>query len=303
MSLDIRRAFAGRWMITVQNYDENKLNEIREFCNQYATYAVIGKEVAPTTGTPHLHVFLKTKQRQIRGSSLLRTGLFDHIEVAKGTDEQCEDYCEKGGDYEEIGEKPKAIIKKKEKDEKIREVTKAYAEMNFLEFRDKYPWFAFHMKDKLEKWRIDGAKMEGPFSGNLREKNIWIWGPPRTGKSKWARSQVVEDKIYMKMANKWWDGFIDNHHKEVLFEDFPKDAGYLASFMKIWADRYSFTAECKGSSRVIHPRQFLLIVTSNYSIDECFEGPDAEAIKARFHEVFIGGPNDIFLTTKIKLNI
>lgn len=39
----------------------------------------------------------------------------------------------------------------------------------------------------------------------------------------------------------------------------------------------------KGSSRKIRPE--IIIVTSNYTIEQCFEGPDIDAIKRRFIEV------------------
>lgn len=50
--------------------------------------------------------------------------------------------------------------------------------------------------------------------------------------------------------------------------------------------------EMKGSGRMINPE--IIIVTSNYSIDECFEGPDIEAIKRRYIEVE-GVPTDDLL--------
>ena len=56
--------------------------------------------------------------------------------------------------------------------------------------------------------------------------------------------------------------------------------------MKIWADRYTFTGEIKGAHSVIAP-SYNLIVTSNYSIRECFSSiEDVEAIQRRFTEIY-----------------
>ena len=46
-----------------------------------------------------------------------------------------------------------------------------------------------------------------------------------------------------------------------------------------------------------------MIVTSNYTLDEVFEGEDLKALKRRFHEVEIKDSNGVFLQTRIDLKI
>jgi len=109
---------------------------------------------------------------------------------------------------------------------------------------------------------------------------IWIYGPPGTGKSHYAR-QHYGNSLYLKAQNKWWDGY--QNESNVLLDDF--DCKALGHYLKIWADKYCFMAECKGSSIQIRPKHF--IITSNYSIDELF-GEDpvlAAAIKRRFYVI------------------
>lgn len=67
-------------------------------------------------------------------------------------------------------------------------------------------------------------------------------------------------------------------------DDFSPDTGkFLADYLKHWADRYPFRGETKGSSRLIRPR--LIIVTSNYRLEDCFERhEDIQALKRRFME-------------------
>lgn len=37
-------------------------------------------------------------------------------------------------------------------------------------------------------------------------RGIWIWGPPGTGKTTFARTEY-SDSVYIKAQNKWWDGY------------------------------------------------------------------------------------------------
>lgn len=80
--------------------------------------------------------------------------------------------------------------------------------------------------------------------------HLWIWGSAGTGKSYYCRSNWPN--AYLKMCNKWWDGY--DNEDEVLIEDIGKENGKMLSHhLKIWADRYSFLAESKGLVRKIRP--------------------------------------------------
>lgn len=109
-------------------------------------------------------------------------------------------------------------------------------------------------------------------------QNEWYWGPPGTGKtsSAWRDNPV----LYIKPLSKWWDGY--SGEDVVLIDDIgPLQGEWIASFLKIWADRYPFQAEVKGGAKLIRPKK--IIVTSNYAIEGIFMNvEDQEAIHRRF---------------------
>lgn len=112
-------------------------------------------------------------------------------------------------------------------------------------------------------------------------QNEWIWGEPGVGKTRGVWEKYGCDGVYVKSLNKWWDGYEDR--EVVLLDDWDPSMKCLAFLLKAWADRYPFRAETKGGSIMIRPKR--IVVTSNYSIEQCFDGPDVEAILRRFKVV------------------
>lgn len=107
--------------------------------------------------------------------------------------------------------------------------------------------------------------------------NEWFYGPSRTGKSTTARAE--NPGCYVKMLSKWWCNYEDQD--VVLIEEVSPSEASMASLLKTWADKFAFPVEVKGSSMVIRPKK--IIVTSNYTIAECFPHEnDYPALENRF---------------------
>jgi hypothetical protein len=141
------------------------------------------------------------------------------------------------------------------------------------------------------------------WDGHLCYKNVWIWGRTGCGKSKWTAAQDDLQHTFRKMNNKWWDGYSVLHHRLVIIEDWPvRELDGMTRYAKIWADRYPFPGEIKGGGMYIVPGDYKLIVTSNYSIDQCFtrNPEDMYAIKRRFCEIKMTKRNKaLILETRI----
>lgn len=132
------------------------------------------------------------------------------------------------------------------------------------------------------------------------ERGIWLWGPPRVGKSWLAHHAFGE--VYKKDQSKWWDGYTGQ--KTVILEDVDMHGGpALAHYMKLWTDVYALAGEIKGGKIPLNYDR--MVVTSNFSIEQIY-GPKRkhdedetmaaqvtmEAIKARFRIVYIGSRED-----------
>jgi len=98
-----------RWTFTLNNYTPEEVELLNTWGSLPSTkYLVYGKEIAPTTGTPHLQGFfiLSTKasfsliRREFpcRRASALRS--------AVKSSPICSEYCKKDGDFTEFGECP-----------------------------------------------------------------------------------------------------------------------------------------------------------------------------------------------------
>ena len=240
--------------ITQNNYPDTKL--LDEVSCKYIIY---GKEIAES-GTPHLQGFISFHNpRAIGGVIKELPGC--HIEVAK-TIHPAIEYCKKEGDFTERGVLP-MTQKEKGGSNQWAQIYKA-SEQGDLdaidpEIKFKYAKTIDYIHDRANK----RAKKE-----TLPELlNEWHYGPSGTGKSRTVRELYPD--AYIKMNNKWWDGYLQE--EVVIMEDFNlEQAKFLAHHLKIWADHYPFPAEKKGTSMVIRPKKF--IVTSNYSIEEAFGG-------------------------------
>lgn len=268
---------------TLNNYcqeDEDFLRDLKD-----VKYMVYGREVAPSTGTKHLQgqIVWTTAKSFTATKALL--GYRYHLEFTKVLQNSIL-YCQKGGDYVERGTKPKSAAEKgqmghlggpggaaggasghlggqagREMERKRwQEIKLAAQEGRFEDVDPKV--YILHLKN-LEHVHYRTMRMQ-PLV-NTFEVNEWFFGDSRTGKSRTAREAYPT--AYIKMANKWFDGYL-NQEVMILEDVDPDTCQRMAHYIKIWADHYPFPVEVKGGVVNIRPRKF--IITSNYSIEECF---------------------------------
>lgn len=266
-----RNARQRRFCFTWNNYPLDAESQLRTIAERKRViYMVVGRERG-LSGTPHLQGYIHF-EHAIGFGALKRILPTVHFERARGSGSDNQIYCTKEGDFFEIGKIPEEGSKKTQ--EVWRDILAAAESGRWSEIKEKQPriWIAF--RERLLSMRVPNSKV---LDGETR--NEWWVGPTGTGKSRLAWEKYGEI-CYQKQLNKWWDGY--DEQKVVVIEEWSPKNDVTASSLKIWADRYPFSAQIKGGMlQKIRPLK--LIVLSNYRIEDCFvDSRDAQPIARRF---------------------
>ncbi len=234
-------------------------------------YLVYGFEKGES-GTPHLQGYV-TFEKPIYFTAVSKLLPRAHIEVCKGSPKQARDYAIKDGDYKEFGDIPKGAVGGG--DAQKRRYEEAFAAAKLGKFDDipaDLRTRHFHTYETI--FARYGPKM-ALLEGEL--ENVWIYGPPGSGKSKHAHA-TYPDAFWKSSNDKWWDGY--KHEDVVVLDDVHPDWTGKHQ-IKQWADRYPCMVNFKGSMVQIRPKK--IVVTSNYGIHEMdFKPLDVPAIERRF---------------------
>jgi len=248
------------WLFTWNNYSDDDFDGLVVVD---CVYLVAGREVAPETGTPHIQGYIVMAGLKSLKQMKTVLGSQVHWEAARGNAEQNFVYCSKEGDFVEYGVRPACPGRKKGEQAERWAVALEQAKAGLPQ---EDPQIEF-VHGKLVKWHRAEALMKRGLQ-DTDGQMLWYWGDSGTGKSRKAREENPE--AYLKMCNKWWDGYEDQD--VVIIEDFDASHNVLGHHLKIWADRYPFLAEYKGGAMKIRPK--VVIVTSNWHPSTIWSDPN-----------------------------
>lgn len=269
------------YVFTLNNYTPEQV----EFLKNNFKYVVFGYERAPTTNTPHLQGFVHFHNAKTLNAV---RGILEgaHVEPAK-TIKEAIDYCKKGGEFHEHGTPPT------EPKERGRRGGKA----------EKRTWdraLELARKDRIDEVEariqighirslehIQRTTMGKKRLKETSHKHLWFFGPTGSGKSHAARRMQEPDDVYLKhCGNDWWDGY--KEQAVVIIDEVGPANAKMGEAFKMWADKWPFQAQFKGSMRVIRPAR--IIVTSNYLPEHIWPDPAVlEPLRRRFEIIQFGG--------------
>lgn len=239
--------------MTLNNYAEADIEVLKAAPS--LKYCVIGREVGEQ-GTPHLqgYMYFELKRSLAQLKTLMPTA---HWEISRGTVAENYAYCTKDGNFVEQGVMPATQAEKG---------AKGAARIKELWTLAKRGEFESLPPQQIKTWEYISMKYGPRVQDRPILKNLWVTGPSGCGKSSLIRSKWTS--LYLKNLSKWWDGY--SGENAVVVDDLdPEHAKYnMAYYLKIWGDHYAFNAEVKGGMLFIRPD--FVIVTSQYSIEDCF---------------------------------
>lgn len=224
------------------------------------------------SGTPHLQGYVVFQKRvSFKVAKLRFPGA--HLEPMKGRLEHSEVYCSKQGKLMKFGDEPKdRKTQAQSQRDRYQTALDLAAEGKFDEIEPQLRTRFYKTYEHHYSWVCRGRKLE-----QLDKlDNHWIWGPTGTGKSRMAH--LMAPNAYVKTENKWFDEY--QGQPDLIIDDVHSSWSGIHQLKK-WGDVYPCRVEVKGSSRMIRPER--IIVTSNYSIDDCFpDERDALPMKRKF---------------------
>lgn len=220
---------------------------------KFFKYVCFGREVCPTTFTPHLQGYCQLERD--RKSLKALVAYLDgegagkpHFEIAKGSLESNQVYTSKDN-WVEYG---------------VPTHTGRGARSDLYAVADAVSNGA-SLQDVVQDHPVEFIKYSGGLQKLIlfkmkprmfKTKVIWFWGATGTGKSRTAW-ETYPDAYAKAVSNKWWDGYFGQ--KVTIMDDWRPTKEMPFNEMLALMDRYPKTVEAKGGT--IHFISEILIIT------------------------------------------
>lgn len=273
---------------TLNNYEEHLVPLLFETLKAWdaVTYVVFGKEVAPTTGTPHLQGYmeLSTPKHFSTIRNKLKTVYMPESLSSpwvtrhnpRWTNVTASEYCKKGGDFMEHGQ---LNAQGERTDLKVLAEDIRQGKRTVWDIMDEDPMTYHQYGRTLEK--IQAKRNRGKVRSEMTQ-GIWIYGPSGCGKSHRAFEGYSESTHYIKnLEEEWWDGY--EGQETVIMNEFRGQIKF--NHLLALTDKWPMTVKVRHQA----PVQFLakkIIITSVLRPKEVYHNLDGNDTWAQFDRRF-----------------
>lgn len=226
-----------RFCFTLNNYTDDELDSLKTL--PHVRWMIIGKEVAPVTGTPHLQGAVALQKQMTFPRLKELPGLVRaHMEIMKGTLEDSKVYCSK----EDPSPFIRGTLPSPGKRNDLLSVTQMIDQgVTMRQVAMAFPSQYVKYTRGLTSYR--GMVLEGRKD---KPTVVWIYGASGSGKTRCAveLASVYGSYWISPGSLKWFDGYTGED--VAILDDIREDHCAFAFLLRL-LDRYPFSVEVKGS--------------------------------------------------------
>lgn len=263
-----------KWCFTLHNFHANHVLRLRKWSEYKAVFVVFGREICPTTNNRHLQGFVYFKSPITRTGVKKRLGPgFNHIhlEEAKGSVQQNDDYCTKDGDFERYGDKPSQGLRSDLR--VIRDEIKDGVSEQDIATRFFSRWVVYRRSFQAYRELLHTPRLR------LELEVFLLVGAPGTGKTRFVYEHHAASPGGLWISHdptlQWFDGY--RGEQTVLLDDFRGGADF--AFLLRLLDIYPLKVPVKGGFKDWVPKR--IYITSNVEIDGWYPDLDTAPLARR----------------------
>ncbi len=274
-----------KWCFTLNNPtgDQEEALWAMQDNEKRLEYAVWQKEIAPTTGTPHIQGYVILKGHA-KPNKYMQDNFFNcRWKIANGSTEQNYVYCTKPGGVAgpwEYGIKP--VNKQGKRNDLLAVKAKLDAGAPMTQIAEEhFPSFVRYERAFLSYMNIIQPKRD------FKTQIIVLISSPRTGKSTWAKNHtygVAGKGGFICYSAQWFNGY--NGIDDIIINDFNRWIPWF-NFLQMLDDG-AWTVETKGGIVNFAPRR--IVITSNFIVTQWFDyvkiKADIRALTGRIEYIY-----------------
>lgn len=250
-----------RWSLTINNWTEEELSDLKSLMPLHVTYLILGKETGEQ-GTPHLQGYLETPKKVTLGSLKTLAGLRRaHLEQAKGSAAENLTYCSKEDRDPFIGGEPMRQGSRTDLEEMKKMIDEGEPEITLWE--------------KDFRTMVRNYKALNHYRSLKAQPRHWVTevivlvGPTGCGKTKWVFDMTQDENLslWTYSSGGWFDGY--DGQQVALFDDFYGVESKIDwDLLLKLCDRYPMKVPVKGGFREWCPKK--IVITSNSPVHEWY---------------------------------